>query len=95
MSEGRVNVAGVEVSTDHYIDGRRVASKERFLDRSPVDGSALAEISAGGAVEAALSRPGRRWGREAGRRSCAASPKASWAAPPNSRRSRLSTTARC
>ena len=52
MSEGRVNVAGVEVSTDHYIDGRRVASKDRFLDRSPVDGSALAEISAGGKSEA-------------------------------------------
>lgn len=52
MSEGRVNVAGVEVSTDHYIGGRRVASKDRFLDRSPVDGSALAEISAGGKSEA-------------------------------------------
>jgi acyl-CoA reductase-like NAD-dependent aldehyde dehydrogenase len=55
VPEGRVNVAGVEVSPDHYIDGRRVASKERFLDRSPVDGSALAEISAGGAAEAGLA----------------------------------------
>lgn len=55
MSEGRVNVAGVEVSTDHYIDGRRVASKDRFLDRSPVDGSALAEVSAGGAAEAEMA----------------------------------------
>jgi acyl-CoA reductase-like NAD-dependent aldehyde dehydrogenase len=52
VSEGRVNVAGVEVSTEHYIGGRRVASKDRFLDRSPVDGSALAEISAGGHAEA-------------------------------------------
>ena len=52
MSEGRVSVAGVEVSTNHYIGGRRVASKERFLDRSPVDGSALAEVAAGGAAEA-------------------------------------------
>ncbi len=52
MSEGRVNVAGVDVSTDHYIDGRRVASKDRFLDRSPVDGSKLADISAGGKNEA-------------------------------------------
>ncbi len=52
MPEGRVTVAGVEVSTDHYIGGRRVASKERFPDRSPVDGSALADISAGGAAEA-------------------------------------------
>ena len=55
MSEGRVNVAGVDVSTEHYIDGRRVASKEHFLDRSPVDGSALAEVSAGGAAEADMA----------------------------------------
>lgn len=52
MSEGSVNVAGVDVSTAHYINGRRVASKERFLDRSPVDGSALAEVSAGSTPEA-------------------------------------------
>src|SRR5580700_9363753 len=55
MSEGRMTVAGVEVSPDHYIDGRRVASKERFLDRSPVDGSALAEVSAGGQAEADMA----------------------------------------
>lgn len=55
MSAGRVNVAGVDVSTDHYIDGRRVASQARFLDRSPVDGSALAEVSAGGAAEAEMA----------------------------------------
>jgi acyl-CoA reductase-like NAD-dependent aldehyde dehydrogenase len=55
MSVGRVNVAGVEISTDHYIDGRRVASKDRFLDRSPIDGSALAEVSAGGAIEADMA----------------------------------------
>ena len=50
-----MNVAGVEVSADHYIDGRRLASKERFLDRSPIDGSALGEISAGGALEAEMA----------------------------------------
>jgi len=55
MLQGRVNVAGVEVSTDHYIDGRRVSSKERFLDRSPVDGSVLGEISAGDKAEADLA----------------------------------------
>ena len=55
MHEGRVNVAGVEVSTEHYIGGRRVASKERFLDRSPVDGVALAEVSAGGQAEADMA----------------------------------------
>lgn len=52
MSEGRVSIAGVDVSTDHYIDGRRVASKDRFVDRSPVDGAELASISAGGKAEA-------------------------------------------
>ena len=55
MSEGRMTVAGVDVSTDHYIDGQRIASKERFLDRSPIDGSALAEVSAGGAAEADMA----------------------------------------
>ena len=40
-------------------------------------------------------RPGRRLGRKAARRSCAASPRASWPAPPSWRRSRPSTTARC
>lgn len=55
MSEGRVNVAGVEISPDHYIDGKRVKSKERFLDRSPIDGAALAEISAGGEAEAEMA----------------------------------------
>lgn len=55
MSAGRVNVAGVEVSTEHYIDGQRVASADRFLTRSPVDGSDLADVSAGGAVEADMA----------------------------------------
>jgi acyl-CoA reductase-like NAD-dependent aldehyde dehydrogenase len=55
MSEGRVTIAAVEISPDHYIDGKRVTSKERFLNRSPIDGSALAEISAGGAVEAEMA----------------------------------------
>lgn len=52
MSGNRVKVAGVEVSTDHWIGGKRVASKERFADFSPVDGSHLADVSAGGKVEA-------------------------------------------
>lgn len=55
MSASSVNIAGVDVATDHYIGGRRVASKERFLDRSPIDGAALAEISAGGAAEADMA----------------------------------------
>ncbi|THD78590.1 MAG: aldehyde dehydrogenase [Phenylobacterium sp.] len=50
-----MNVAGVDVSTEHYIDGRRIVSKEHFLDRSPIDGSALAEVSAGGKAEADMA----------------------------------------
>ncbi|MBO6667605.1 aldehyde dehydrogenase [Parvibaculum sp.] len=52
MSGNRVKVAGVEVSTDHWIGGKRVASKERFADFSPIDGSHLADVSAGGKAEA-------------------------------------------
>src|SRR5919201_736105 len=44
-------VAGIDVSPDHYIGGRRVASAERFEDRSPVDGSLLAEVARGGSAE--------------------------------------------
>jgi len=55
VSQGRVSIAGVDVSTDHYINGRRIASKERFLDRSPIDGAALAEVSSGGAAEAEMA----------------------------------------
>jgi betaine-aldehyde dehydrogenase/5-carboxymethyl-2-hydroxymuconic-semialdehyde dehydrogenase len=45
-------VAGVEVSTDHYIDGERVASAATFEDRSPLDGSLLARVSRGDAATA-------------------------------------------
>lgn len=55
MSKSRVTVAGVEVSTDHFIDGKRVSSSNRFTNRSPIDGSDLAEVSAGGAAEAELA----------------------------------------
>ena len=44
-------VAGVEVSTAHFIDGRRVASKRTFANCSPIDGKHLADVSAGGAEE--------------------------------------------
>ncbi len=48
-------VAGVEVSTDHHIDGERVESAERFDDLSPITGEVLAQVSAGGADEAAAA----------------------------------------
>ena len=46
----RVTVAGVQVSVDHYVGGRRVSSATTFEDRSPLDWSTLlAEVSAGDA----------------------------------------------
>lgn len=45
-------VAGVEVSIEHFIDGERVASADRFEDCSPIDGSHLADVCAGGPTEA-------------------------------------------
>jgi len=38
-------VAGVEVSTDHYIGGERVGSARRFESISPIDQSPLAEVA--------------------------------------------------
>jgi acyl-CoA reductase-like NAD-dependent aldehyde dehydrogenase len=48
----RTRVAGVEVSTAHWIDGKRVPSNRTFDDFSPIDGSHLANVSAGGVEEA-------------------------------------------
>ena len=48
-----VEVEGVSVPVDHYIDGRRVASETTFEVRSPIDwdGWKLAEIANGGVAE--------------------------------------------
>ncbi len=51
MSGNIAKVAGVEVSTDHYINGRRVSSKDRFANFSPIDGSHLADVAAAGKPE--------------------------------------------
>ncbi|HYL60204.1 MAG TPA: aldehyde dehydrogenase, partial [Candidatus Acidoferrales bacterium] len=50
-------VAGVKVSTAHFIDGKRVESKRTFPNCSPIDGKHLADVSAGGAdkVDAAVA----------------------------------------
>jgi aminomuconate-semialdehyde/2-hydroxymuconate-6-semialdehyde dehydrogenase len=50
MSETAIG-GGVPVSTAHFIDGRRYASKCTFEDRSPIDRTHLADVSAGGAKE--------------------------------------------
>jgi acyl-CoA reductase-like NAD-dependent aldehyde dehydrogenase len=46
-----VNVAGVPVSTAHFIDRKRVASARTFEDRSPIDRAHLADVSSGSAEE--------------------------------------------
>jgi acyl-CoA reductase-like NAD-dependent aldehyde dehydrogenase len=48
---GTIVVAGVDVSTDHWIGGERVPSSERFPVASPIDGTHLADVAAGGARE--------------------------------------------
>ncbi len=56
-SANLVTIEGVEVPTDHWIDGRWVSSNERFEDHSPIDGSHLADVAAAGSadVDAAVS----------------------------------------
>jgi aminomuconate-semialdehyde/2-hydroxymuconate-6-semialdehyde dehydrogenase len=45
-------VEGVEVSTEHWIGGERVASASTFTDISPIDEARIAEVSRGGVGEA-------------------------------------------
>jgi aminomuconate-semialdehyde/2-hydroxymuconate-6-semialdehyde dehydrogenase len=45
-------VEEVEVSTDHWLGGTRVASAATFADISPIDQSKIADIARGGAAEA-------------------------------------------
>jgi betaine-aldehyde dehydrogenase/5-carboxymethyl-2-hydroxymuconic-semialdehyde dehydrogenase len=49
------HVAGVAVSPDHFIGGRRVASDDSFEDRSPIDEHVLAEVARGGEREVVLA----------------------------------------
>lgn len=51
MAESRASVAGVEVSTAHWIDGKRIESERTFEVISPIDCSHIADVSAGGAEE--------------------------------------------
>jgi acyl-CoA reductase-like NAD-dependent aldehyde dehydrogenase len=48
-------VAGVDVPTDHYINGERVGSDRTFATISPIDQSVLAEVARAGAREADLA----------------------------------------
>ena len=55
MSDSQATIAGVEVSLDHWIGGKRVTSNERFDNASPIDGSALGAVAAGGQKEADMA----------------------------------------
>ena len=50
-TKSRAKVAGADVSTAHWIDGRRVESERTFEVISPIDCSHIADLSAGGAEE--------------------------------------------
>ena len=54
-SPGRVEIAGVAVSSDHFIDGDRVGSSRRFEDISPIDQRLLAEVARAGEEEVDLA----------------------------------------
>jgi len=41
----RIEVAGVEISPDHFIGGERVASERRFEDFSPIDAEVIGKVS--------------------------------------------------
>ncbi|MCH0564577.1 MULTISPECIES: aldehyde dehydrogenase [unclassified Streptomyces] len=77
MTDHTLTVAGVAVDTRHWIGGERVASTETFTDVSPIDGSALGEISRGAATEAAAAVAAAQ----------AAFP--AWAATPRAERARI------
>ncbi len=51
----RIDVAGVSVSTEHWIGGERVSSASTFTDISPIDERPLGEIARGGEREAELA----------------------------------------
>lgn len=42
-----IDIDGIQVSPDHFIEGRRVASSESFADHSPIDGRLIGHIAAG------------------------------------------------
>ena len=56
MNGARIDVDGVAVSPDHFIDGERVSSVHTFEDRSPLDWSwKLADVARGTDFEASLA----------------------------------------
>jgi len=55
VTSARIEVDGIAVSPDHYIDGGRISSSHTFEDRSPLDWSwKLADVARGSELEASL-----------------------------------------
>jgi acyl-CoA reductase-like NAD-dependent aldehyde dehydrogenase len=54
-AQATTTVAGVEVPTDHYINGERVGSDATFTTISPIDGEPLAEVARAGEREVDLA----------------------------------------
>lgn len=47
----KISINEYQISPNHYINGKRVASPRTFTDISPIDGRVLGEVSAGGQAE--------------------------------------------
>jgi 5-carboxymethyl-2-hydroxymuconic-semialdehyde dehydrogenase len=54
-TSGTATIEGVEVSTEHWIGGRRTPSSSTFTDVSPIDEEPIAQIARGGPSEAAAA----------------------------------------
>ncbi len=52
---GEIVIGDVRISTDHFINGERIASAKTFADISPIDLTVLGHISAGGPPEVDLA----------------------------------------
>lgn len=61
MASDLLNIDGIAVSPDHYIDGQRIASTESFELCSPIDQRHLGQVSEGlaGHVDAAIAAAAR------------------------------------
>jgi aminomuconate-semialdehyde/2-hydroxymuconate-6-semialdehyde dehydrogenase len=57
-------IEGVEVSTQHWIGGERLASNSTFTDISPIDETAVAEVARGGTDEASRAVEAAKQGFE-------------------------------
>ena len=56
MTGARIDVDGISVSPDHYIDGGRISSPRTFEDHSPLDWSwKLADVARGSELEASMA----------------------------------------